>query len=291
MTEDKNDTKEVSSSDLSKGITLTPALTDLFRPTTKLLGEELRTFAKGKIDAIKERNRDKNLKYHLEKVNEIVSSKDAEDIDPVIEDDELLKNAEKLVESLETVQDVDPSAKELSTIWQNLIASLRLGQSVPEHLISVIKTLSPLEASILIRISKREKIGVMSKLWRLFRYVLVPVWDQLEMHGVDKHYLQLLKDKRLLDKTYLIEYFWGSVFVASVSAYLYWQNVVSQRSTSSFDYPFPDTGMMFLIMFPLMIAFNVIVFGMTHGYGRYKLSWLGQEILKYAPDEAPNKAN
>ena len=42
---------------------------------------------------------------------------------------------------------------------------------------------------------------------------------------------------------------------------------------------------MMLTIFPLMIVVNVLTYGMNHGYGRYKLNWLGREILKYAPNE------
>ena len=167
MTDSKESDQEESV--FSKGITLTPALTDLFRPTTKLLGEELRNFAKEKIGAIKERNRDKNLRFHLEKINEIVDRDTRGITQGDTEDDQLLKNAEKLVESLEAVQDIEPSEIELSKIWQNLIASLRIGKNIPQHLITTLKALSPLEASILMEVKAKENVSVSKNIWRLFR--------------------------------------------------------------------------------------------------------------------------
>jgi hypothetical protein len=275
----------------SKGITLTPALTDLFRPTTKLLGEELRNFAKKKIDTIKERNRDKNLRFHLDEINKIVGKHTDINSEEDRENEQLLKNAEKLLESFEAIQDVEPAEKELSKIWQNLIASLRLGKSIPQHLITTLKALSPLEASILIRIKSKENVGIVKKILNLFKYVIFPVWDQVGVQGADKHYLELLRDKRLLKKTYLAEYFWITIVISIAVAYFYLTQI--KTDTSEFlgrDPLYPIIPSMFM-MFPLMIAVNVVAYGMNHGYGRYKLSWLGREILKYAPNEAENKHN
>jgi hypothetical protein len=279
----------------SKGITLTPALTDLFRPTTKLLGKELRDFAKKKIDTIKERNRDKNLRFHLDKINEIVGNKGANaNLQEDSENEQLLKNAEKLLESLEAVQDVEPSEKELSEIWQNLIASLRLGKSIPQHLITTLKALSPLEASILMQVKSKEDVGFPTKIFRLFRYVIFPLFGQNEVQGADKHYLELLKEKRLLKKTYLVEYFWVSTVISIVTAYFYITRRVPEGFVSRGEYPSDISILMMLmtlLMLPLMIIVNVLAYGINHDYGRYKLSWLGREILKYAPNEDKNKHN
>ena len=277
----------------SKGITLTPALTDLFRPTTKLLGEELRNFAKKKIDTIKERNRDRNLRFHLDEINKIVGKHTEIPREEDGENEELLKNAEKLLESFEAIQDVEPAEEELSKIWQNLIASLRLGKNIPQHLITTLKALSPLEASILIQIKSKEEAGIFNKIWNLFRYVIFPLWNQVGIQGADKHYLELLRDKRLLKKTYLSEYFWATIVISIAIVYVYltqWKTDRSEFFGGNSMFPYPQILMTYLI-FPLMIAFNVIAYGMNHGYGRYKLSWLGREILKYAPTKAENKRN
>ena len=181
---------------------------------------------------------------------------------------------------------VELAETELSKIWQNLIASLRLGKSIPQHLISTLKALSPLEARILMEVKTKENVGFLKKVWRLFRYVIFPLWDQVEVRGADKHYLQLLKDKRLLEKTYLVEYFWVSIVISIVAAYFY--ITIPEDTSFRADYPPIFVPFMTLMMFPLMIVVNVLAYGMNHGYGRYKLSWLGREILKYAANEDEN---
>lgn len=278
--------------DSHKEITLTPALTGLFKPTTKLLGEELRLYVKKNIDKFKEHNRERNLQFHLQKINDLVE----ESVEPIVsEDEDLLKNAEKLLSSLETIQDVDPSEKELSEIWQNLIASLKLGKNVPKHLIDTLKNLSPLEASILIEIQRQESTGFSGRVFRFLGYVVVPVRSQVNIEGADRHYLEVLKDKRLLVKTHLIEYFWGSIAASLAGGYFYYADYASRIEVSrQFDeHLYPLTFAMMFTMIPMMIVMQILVHGMSHGYGRYRLSWLGREILKYAPGNVrkPNKAN
>jgi hypothetical protein len=116
-------------------------------------------------------------------VNDIVSKDGIKPENHNVEDDELLKNAEKLVESLETVQDIDPSEKELSTIWQNLIASLRLGHSIHPQLPSTVKDLTPIEARILLGI-KEKNVGVFFKMWRLFRDI---IFSDMESYGIKRN--------------------------------------------------------------------------------------------------------
>ena len=49
------------------------------------------------------------------------------------------------------------------------------------------------------------------------------------------------------------------------------------------DSLYPLTFATIFMMFPMMIFMQIVVHGMSNGFGRYKLSWLGKEILKYAP--------
>jgi hypothetical protein len=35
-----------------------------------------------------------------------------------------------------------------------------------------------------------------------------------------------------------------------------------------------------------MVTVSVIMVGMQNGFGRYKLSWLGREVLKFAPNKS-----
>lgn len=280
--------------DNQKEITLTPALTGLLKPTTKLLGQELKSFVKQNIDKIKEHNRERNLQYHLEKIDDLVQENEPINISEG-ENDNLIKNAEKLLESLETIQDVDPSEKELSEIWQNLVASLRLGKNVPQHLVDALKNVSPLEASILIEINRQETTSVPGRIIRFIGCVVVPVRGQINIEGADRHYLEVLKDKRLLVKTHLVEYFWGALAAFIVAGYFIYSNyyVPSGILDTYVEELFLLMSPIIFLMFLMMILMPIVIHGMSHGYGRYRLSWLGRKILRYAPGniKRPNKTN
>jgi hypothetical protein len=263
-----------------------------------MLGKELRNFAQDKISEIKENNRDKNLKYHIEEINKIVLEYSKKTNASNFENENLIKNAEKIVESLETIQDIDPLEKELSLIWQNLIASLRSGQHIPQELISILKTLSPIEAKILMRISSGEELNKINRAFKFLFYLSLPSNNYfIDQMNFDRHYYKSLVNKSLLEKTYIKETLW-LLLVITVGGLVFLYYSAQSIGLENF-LPFPSfendgfwrikpwTEMvyyMFLncsVMFIWLYTIRIIGASFYLGYGKYRLSFLGRELLKY----------
>lgn len=279
MPEQANNNQEAEGS--LKEITLFPFLTELFRPTAKLLGEELRDFTKEKINNIKERKREDNLKFHIGEIGKINQTNASTNNNS--NEDPLLKNGTKILESLDAIQDIDQTEEELSKIWQNLIASLCSGQNIPRYIITVLKTLSPLEAKALITLRIEIENNFLFKLRQLFFIIFFPPYIVHFRHAETRHYLDVLKDKRLIRKTYLFEYFWIVVILTTSAAYF----VALRYGINAFDKVDMNQFIQIAtlpILLPIIIAFcNILFFILYAGIGRYEITWLGRELLKYSP--------
>lgn len=114
-----NEDQAVEGTVESKEISLTPALSDLFRPTTKLLGIELRDYVGEKIHDWKNRKRGENLQEHLERIAPEIEANRERRSDA---GDELtLEDAEVFEAWSHRVQDIDPNETDMCASLDQLL--------------------------------------------------------------------------------------------------------------------------------------------------------------------------
>lgn len=130
-----------------KSISITPALTSLIKPTTDMLGEELRDYIREKISGYKEKKKTENLSKHLLVAGQKVSAKST-DQNINISEFELFEDW------TESVQDVDPENEDIASMWQNLLVELSNKQPNVRLLMQKLKELDPEDAVVLIKLEK-----------------------------------------------------------------------------------------------------------------------------------------
>lgn len=130
----------------TKGMSLTPALTALFKPTTEYLGTELRDGVKATIEGLKKRKRGENLDAHVAAVQERLRDDPPEGSDA----EATLAQLSFFETWVDSVQDIDPAETELSQMWELLLAEAARGTSHMPEVIDALKSLTPFEAKFLL---------------------------------------------------------------------------------------------------------------------------------------------
>ncbi len=244
-----------------KEVTLLPVVTHILRPSAKLLGAELRELLQTTIERIKDRKRNRNIEYHLEKIRRLIEERKKDKRQHVQAIDE-----EKLVLSIDGIEDVDPEHTELSSLWHHLIANIATGGSVEHICLEALKALNSEEARILLqftspRLAHRVRRGSLASGFR------------------DQHFLNTLIEKSLVKRIYWTEITVGFLVV---TGFIFWM-IYERPLSANTPYGFPDRYS--LAMF-LMAATGVMLGGTyllsRRGIGKYQLTWLGKELLKHA---------
>ena len=253
-------------------------LDKLFEPTLELLGKEIRDFIKGKLDNWKEKKKSENIQGHVQKA---LSSPDAVLISESRERNSAqLADAIKLEEWMKGAENVDPNEPILGKMWQEMLKNVLKGNGPEEYLLKKMRDLSPKEAHLLLILEKKYTRGLKSYpgIHSLFD-MMIPEKDVLGKINKDRLYLDMLKDKGLVEKKYLKDILYPTVAtIMSVSAIEVAFNTLNIKESLS---TMPGTKIpVLLIMYPLIFIFSFIFFG----FGRYSLTEIGRELVRYAPD-------
>ena len=250
----------------------------LFEPTLKLLGQEIRDFIKGKLDNWKEKKKSENIQGHVQKA---LSSPDAVLIAENREKNTAqLADAIKLEEWMKGAENVDPNEPILGKMWQEMLKNVLKGDGPEEYLLKKMRDLSPKEAHLLLLLEKKYTRGLKSYpgMHSLFD-MIIPEKDVLGKINKDRLYLDMLKDKGLVEKKYLKDILYPTALtIMLVAAFEVAFSTLNLKETLL---TMPGTKLpMLLIMYPLFFTFSFIFFG----FGRYSLTEIGRELVRYAPD-------
>ncbi len=133
--------------DKVKGISLTPALTSLLKPSADYLAEELKEYFKEKIESLKKRKRSENISEHIKSVLEKVEKTKESYKEPAAS----LEQIELFEEWVEGAQDIDPNQELLSSMWRDLLKGIIRGNIKGDLLISILKQIDSFDAMLLLK--------------------------------------------------------------------------------------------------------------------------------------------
>lgn len=125
----------------TKEITIFPTITSFLKPTTEYLAEELKEAVKAKVESKKKQKEDENLLSHIGSVNDKIKSSGKDQIS--------YEQLDLFSEWVDNVSKVDPTNKELSQLWQNLLVNASTEKS-SEILITKVKATSSGQAKALV---------------------------------------------------------------------------------------------------------------------------------------------
>jgi hypothetical protein len=134
-----------------KGISITPTITALLKPTVDYLGIEIRDYFKANVEEWKTKRRERNLNAHFEAVRDKLTKEPPSNN----QSSPSIRQLAIFDEWIEKAQDIDPEDLELSDIWQNLLAKAARGERVPTEVVAALKSLSPKEAQFLVGMARR----------------------------------------------------------------------------------------------------------------------------------------
>jgi hypothetical protein len=250
----------------------------LFEPTLKLLGKEIRDFIKGKLDNWKEKKKSENIQGHVQKA---LNSPGAKLITERREKNRVqLADAIKLEEWMKGAENVSPNEPILGKMWQEILKNVLKGDGPEEYLLKKMQILSPREAHLLLLLEKKGARGLRDYPgFHSLIDLMIPEKDILGKLNKDRLYLDMLKDKGLVEKKYLKDVLYPTVATIMTVMFIEFAfnifNIKEQLSTM------PGTELpILLIMYPLIFIFSFFFFG----FGRYSLTEIGRELVRYAPD-------
>ncbi len=229
-----------------KGLSFTPAITALLKPTAEYLGTELRDYVKATVEELKSKRRDRNINAHLEAVR----AKLTDQPPPKSQAGPSFSQLALFDEWIEKAQDIDPEDKDLSDIWRNLLIKAARGETVPTEVVAALKSLSPKEAQFLVQLQKR-----------IPQFPFLRGWASAE----DRYLANALEAKSILEKDYAIVALFLSLLGLS-GVYVY--------------YSFGSIAL--VIGVAVAIAFVAVAFTMMRSdFERWRLTWLGRELMEF----------
>lgn len=239
-----------------KGVSITPTITALLKPTVDYLGIEIRDYFKANVEEWKAKRRERNLNAHLEAVRNKLTKEPASN-------NQSSPSIRQLVifdEWIEKAQDIDPEDSELSDIWQNLLAKAARGERVPTEVLAALKSLSPKEAQFLVGMVQRTQ---------LFPFLTRGV------NAENRYLAKSLEAKGIIeaDYTFLI-IFLLLLSVCGVIAYNF-----GAKIGTAYESGIPMSS---LIGVALVAGFVGIGFSMWSVLVHWRGSWLGRTLLEYA---------
>jgi hypothetical protein len=141
--------------DLIKSVTLTPTLTslvkDVLSPSAELIGVELKSYLKQKIDDVKERSQNKNLSAHISAVQVSLP----EQISRNVTYDEQLYLFSDWVDGAQDISEDEPI---LSDMWQEILRDIVNGKRVTKRLIETMKQIDYRMAKLLLTFGDNKKV-------------------------------------------------------------------------------------------------------------------------------------
>ena len=249
MSEDKKDSEEPKgSSDGSKSLSVTPAITALLKPTADYLGTEIRDYVKDAVEDLKKKKREKNLNVHVDAVKRSLKDKP-----PLSDGQEVsLQQLSFFEDWVDHVQDVDPADRELSSIWERLLAQSARGEMHSSEVIDVLKTLSPSEARFLVEMSER-----------------IPVFPMISgtIRAEDRFLAKRLEQRQVLEKDYVF----GATLLTFVAASLVAMYYIAKDLALPLEPP-----IIIATLAATAVASSVFL---RAGMSRWKLTWLGRELV------------
>ena len=239
-----------------KGISVTPTITALLKPTVEYLGIEIRDYFKTNIEEWKAKRREQNLNAHLQAVREKLAK-----VPPLHSARPSIRQLIIFDEWIEKAQDIDPEDSELSDIWQNLLAKAAGGEKVPVEVVAALKSLSPKEAQFLVEIQRTHLLPFLTRI----------------ASAENRYLTKSLEAKGILERDY--NFLILLILTLSASGMLAY-NVVSKMDT-----PFPfakDIPMSTLSGIFIAVMVVSVGFSMWPRWIRWRKSWLGRKLLEFA---------
>ena len=243
-----------------KEITLTPFLTNIINPSAKLLGIELKNSLKKYIDTSREEKRNKNIEEHIKKAKSKIE-------DNTKLDENNLSQLELLHEWIDGAQDVNPEDNTISEIWQELLVSIAKGNSTSKLLIEKLKSISPEEAIMLIKAKQQDGLEVNS---------------DKEIFLLER--LQKLSFIKVSYKNTFYTWFKNFVLLSILSVFISFGLTVIR-----FPYSIDSLSVFAIISFFIVINISTTnnnIFLNRKFTGRWYLTWLGEELIKYVPKKS-----
>lgn len=257
---------EAEHADLSpiKEITLTPFLTSLLKPSADYLGKELRSYLEATVAQWKEHRRSENLRRHIDAAQKRLEQ--TQDDRRAVNAD-VLEQLELFEEWVDGAQDVDPREAELSQIWQELLCEIARGARPSRLLLKVLRQLDGETSRLLLKLRDDPH----------FR----PKSSRDVYHMKQLNALELVEERQ--HEWILIALPLGMVALI-VSARFVNPKIFSGLSTSA------DWIMFILRMLPYIVlpflGLAAVVLALFLVLPKWRLSWLGIDLLHYAPRAA-----
>lgn len=270
-----------------KAITLTPVLSEIFRPTAILLGKELKEYTETKINRIKLARQGDNISQHIASVEKIIHRKASK-----LQEEKPIPVAamNQFTEMLDLVQDVDPADHELSTLWQHIMADIAAGKALQPSLLGLLKDITPMEAKHLFAIRQRNSISRIANPFYFARELVYGDDCVSDSREADKFYIRILRQKGLSQKTYIVEMLL-SLLLVSLS-YLAWVANFGSTKLGIFGSHEDITIMMQPMMITMMIFMFICMLIMKSNFpwcGRDKLTWIARELLQHVPSDGKHR--
>lgn len=250
--------KKNSSDDVPslKGVSLTPALTALLKPSADLLGKELRDTLKESIDSWKAKRRNENLHVHIKAVKKKLSAASDE---ATSQGEPTFEQAEFFGEWVENVQNVDPSHTDISDLWQNLLARAVTGEAISCEVLNALKSLTPREAAFLLSLERR--------------LPSVP-FHSGRVSIEERFFATSLERKHLVEKDYAFAY----ILFGCVAVSLALSIAIGQRHV----FPLFDTSIGVVGITTAAVVAASLGVSFRAGLARWRLTWLGRQLTSYA---------
>jgi hypothetical protein len=246
--------------DKVKGISMTPTISTLLKPSADYLAQELKEYLKTKIESYKERKRSENISEHLKHVFSRLE-KEKEDIE---RPPESLEQLELFEEWVSGAQDVDPKNEILSSMWRKLLSEIIRGNVKDDLLISILKRMDSYDAKLLMRFKAHGRYKPDNK--------------------EEKYYLRRLKQLELIEeKIGHWAFFLGITYIPL----MYLTYKVATNFTEA-----PKIGALFEFLstlFPqvgISLAISAIIAWIIYRLvPNQGLSWLGEELIAHVAHE------
>jgi|GEM_PF-4425085 len=261
-------------------LTLTPALTtlvkDVFGPSAKLVGTELRSFLKEKIDDARERRRSENLSRHIFVVRAALPKPSPEQVS--------YERLDMFSEWVDGAQDVSDSNPELAEMWREVLRRIVEGESVSKSLIAIMKQVDAPMAQLLLRF--RRKKGPLDE-------VIVPVVRIFKLFGFggprrfadeDLFNARRLAAIGLLDRDYSFNIL-GFVLTGIVIVAGYFFGMEYIFGSKSFSILRSDAGITLVVKLEVLaVALILLWVAVRRIIARqdFRLTWTARRLLTYA---------
>ena len=272
MTKKTNDSQVTSTDGIFKGLTFTPVITSILKPSADLVGQELRDFLKEKIDSIKNRKKAENLTEHLRTVGEKLKKKKKEP-DTELSSIKQLNLFDKWVEGAENIE---PTDRILSEMWQDLLVAICEGNYPNEILIEKMKLLQADDAKLLLRLRKERSVLMPTIIPSVFPFLR----STKEYTDEEKYRLKRLRNIDILESS--LSFNWPINIVFLFSAISIGWYVLSYLSQRNFQWEF---SWQLALSGYFLLGFIIAGTSFLIPRRKHVLTWIGSSLLSYVKIE------